>query len=545
MERSPAKDGATALAVAFAVVALAALGIGAFMLADSQSTQREDARERFGQRAEIASSLLDALFRVAFVGQAEENSERYSGEVTTEMLDARLQNNRYLVVADAQGKVIAASSQAPAGTEERLAMRPRHLAQALTTRGYGISDVMDGVRPVVETATGFGTATGPRVLISASPVQTFREFLDGTLAPLPEVARSEAFVVDGNGRLLGAAARDDRTRLPDRDLVRNTLSSESGTYEGRRGSAFFEASPLVGTRWRVTVSADEDELYDALSGSSRWLPWAILGVGTLALVAIGLLLMRLARQRRALRGSNAELARSNADLEQFAYAASHDLSAPLRTVAGFSQLLRQRYGRRLDDEADAYIEHMTTGVDRMQQLIDDLLLYSRVGRMPLGTDTVDLDEVFDQVRQTLEEPIRESGAQVTSDPLPIVRGERGQLTQVLTNLVTNAIKFTGADVAPQVHLSARREGQAWRLSLRDNGIGVDPQADVIFKMFGRLHPADAYEGTGIGLALVKRIIERHGGKIWVEPAEGGGSVFHFTLPDRAPVSLPERVGAPA
>jgi signal transduction histidine kinase len=181
----------------------------------------------------------------------------------------------------------------------------------------------------------------------------------------------------------------------------------------------------------------------------------------------------------------------------------------------------------------------------MQQLIDDLLLYSRVGRSPLGTDAVDLDTVFNEVVDTLDEEIRERDARVTSDPLPIVRAERGQLTQVLTNLISNAVKFTGPNVSPEVHVSARREGQAWRLSVRDNGIGVDPQQDVIFKMFGRLHPADAYEGTGIGLALVKRIVERHGGRIWVEPADGGGSVFHFTLPDRAPVSLPERVGAPA
>jgi len=181
----------------------------------------------------------------------------------------------------------------------------------------------------------------------------------------------------------------------------------------------------------------------------------------------------------------------------------------------------------------------------MQQLIDDLLLYSRVGRMPLGTDTIDLDEVLAEVVATLDEPIRERGAQVTNDPLPVVRGERVQLTQVLMNLVSNALKFTSPEVTPEVHVSARREGAAWRLSVRDNGIGVDPDADVIFKMFGRLHPADAYPGTGIGLALVKRIIERHGGKIWVEPADGGGSVFMFTLPDRSPVSVPERVGASA
>jgi signal transduction histidine kinase len=134
---------------------------------------------------------------------------------------------------------------------------------------------------------------------------------------------------------------------------------------------------------------------------------------------------------------------------------------------------------------------------------------------------------------------------VTFDELPTVRGERGQLAQVLTNLVSNAVKFTAPDVRPEVHVGAARDGQAWRLWVRDNGIGVDADDDSIFKMFARLHPADAYPGTGIGLALVKRIVERHGGTIWVEPAPGGGSVFAFTLPDRAPVGAPEPAGAAA
>jgi signal transduction histidine kinase len=181
----------------------------------------------------------------------------------------------------------------------------------------------------------------------------------------------------------------------------------------------------------------------------------------------------------------------------------------------------------------------------MQQLIDDLLLYSRVGRAPVGQDAVDLEGVLAEVLESLAEPMAERGAVVTSDDLPVVRGERGQLAQVLTNLVSNAVKFTAPDVRPEVHVGAEREGAAWRLSVRDNGIGIDADSDVIFKMFGRLHPADAYPGTGIGLALVKRIVERHGGRIWVEPCPGGGSVFSFTLPDRAPVSSQEPVGVGA
>jgi signal transduction histidine kinase len=546
VERVETRDRATLLAVAFTLLALAALGVGAFLLARAQERQREDARERFGQRAEIASSLIDSLFRVAFVGASAEASDHHGGaRVDEARLERELGANRYAIVIDTTGRVLGATSNVPEGTAERMARRPRHVRQALTERGYGLSDVQDGVRPVIETAIGFGTPSGPRVLVNGQLVSVFREFLDGTLAPLPEVSRSEAFVLDGNGRLLGAAAREGRPRLPQADLVSQSGRGDSGTYEGRDGPAFYQDSALAGSRWHVAVSADEDELYQALSGTGRWIPWAILGVGALALLAVGLLLSRLSRQSGALRASNVELARSNADLEQFAYAASHDLSAPLRTVAGFSQLLRQRYAGRLDDEADAYIEHMASGVDRMQQLIDDLLLYSRVGRAPVGQDAVDLEGVLAEVLESLAEPMAERGAVVTSDDLPVVRGERGQLAQVLTNLVSNAVKFTAPDVRPEVHVGAEREGAAWRLSVRDNGIGIDADSDVIFKMFGRLHPADAYPGTGIGLALVKRIVERHGGRIWVEPCPGGGSVFSFTLPDRAPVSSQEPVGVGA
>src|SRR3712207_5548813 len=164
--------------------------------------------------------------------------------------------------------------------------------------------------------------------------------------------------------------------------------------------------------------------------------------------------------------------RSNADLEQFAYAASHDLSEPLRTVAGFSQLLRSRYAGKLDADADEFIEHMNAGVNRMQQLIDDLLVYSRVGRTPTREEDVDLDAVFQEVIEWIGPAIRERDAQITHDPLPTVRGERGQLIQVLQNLLVNAIKFTAPDTVPRVHVGAARENGEWRISIRDNGIGV-------------------------------------------------------------------------
>src|SRR3712207_3953242 len=154
---------------------------------------------------------------------------------------------------------------------------------------------------------------------------------------------------------------------------------------------------------------------------------------------------------------------------------------------------------------------MVKGVDRMQQLIDDLLVYSRVGRAPVVRERVDLDALLDEIRDAIEPTVRERGAEITSDVLPVVHGERGQLGQVLQNLVVNAVKFTAPDVTPAVHVGARRVEGVWHISVRDNGIGVDAaHEETVFKMFGRLHSSDAYPGTGIGLALAKRIIERHG-----------------------------------
>jgi signal transduction histidine kinase len=184
---------------------------------------------------------------------------------------------------------------------------------------------------------------------------------------------------------------------------------------------------------------------------------------------------------------------------------------------------------------------MSSGVDRMQQLIDDLLLYSRVDRQPIRAERVDLDDLLGEVLASIEPAVRERGARITSDDLPVVVGERTQLRQVLQNLLVNAVKFTAHDVTPQVHVSAHRRANTWRVSVRDNGIGIGADPDLIFNMFARLHPADAYPGTGIGLALVKRILERHDGDIGVEPAPGGGSIFTFSLPDRAPIAHPPRV----
>jgi signal transduction histidine kinase len=235
------------------------------------------------------------------------------------------------------------------------------------------------------------------------------------------------------------------------------------------------------------------------------------------------------RAEQVLAERSRELARSNAELERMAYIASHDLQEPLRMVASYVQLLERRYMGQLDADAHEFIGFAVDGARRMQALIDDLLTISRVDTKGRPLQRVELGEALDAALRSLRIAIDERNAKVQADPLPAVLGDAAQLTQVFQNLLSNAVKFCQAS-APLVEISARRDGAQWRICVRDNGIGVpEEHRERIFGMFQRLHGRREYAGTGIGLAICQKIVERHGGSIWVEAAQGGGSVFIFTL----------------
>lgn len=231
---------------------------------------------------------------------------------------------------------------------------------------------------------------------------------------------------------------------------------------------------------------------------------------------------------------NEELIRSNQELQQFAYIAAHDLQTPLRSIGGFAQLLQRDYGNRLGTEADSWISQIVRYAERMQALINAVLGYARIDSQGASFEAVDLGRVCDEFLESAAATLAAEEATVTRSDLPTVVGDRLQLAQVLQNLIDNGIKYRGSE-PPRVHLSARREDQEWVISVHDNGIGIaGKHHGQIFEIFQRLHSQHAYPGTGIGLAICRRIVQRHGGRIWLDSEPGQGSVFHFTLPDRSP-----------
>jgi signal transduction histidine kinase len=256
----------------------------------------------------------------------------------------------------------------------------------------------------------------------------------------------------------------------------------------------------------------------------------------LALPSLAATNQRLQKANQDLERASADLTRSNRELEQFAYVASHDLQEPLRMISNYLELMKRRAGEKLSDQERQYVDYAVDGATRMRSLILDLLAFSRAGAEAKRAP-VDTQGVLDEALHNLEAKIVESGAQITHDPLPRVMADRTQTLQVLQNLLGNALKFRREGEPPRIHVGASVEGDLAIFRVRDNGIGIDPShQDRIFQLFQRLHSRGEYPGTGIGLAICKKIVEGHGGRMWVQSRAGEGSTFSFTLPLAPPAA---------
>ncbi|MHB0856377.1 MAG: PAS domain-containing sensor histidine kinase [Anaerolineae bacterium] len=314
--------------------------------------------------------------------------------------------------------------------------------------------------------------------------------------------------------------------------ARNRLTSEEQT-----GQRLTEVTPSHRTdelldRYRKVVESgvpivDEEVAFEEQGGPSE-----PAGVYTIRATRLGDGLAVSWRDISEARRMERELKRSNRELEMFAYAASHDLQEPLRAISGFLQLLERRYADKLDEDAMHLIKRAVAASHRMRALVEGLLSLSRITTRGRDLRQVSMEEAVEAASGSLQVAITESGAVVTHDPLPVVQADPVQMEQMLRNLIGNALKFAGSE-APRIHVSASRESDAWVFSVRDNGIGIDPQFhERIFVVFQRLHTREEYPGHGLGLAICQRVVERHGGRLWVESSEGGGATFRFSIPDR-------------
>ena len=403
-----------------------------------------------------------------------------------------------------------------------------HAATRLIAEADTLSDAIRGIIGVMCRQLGWVCGAHWSIQPGGTTLKRAETWTDGdpAIGTFLDATRGMVYSPAQSGLVRRVLATGTPVWIADVAREEGYLRGKSAAAAGLHGA--FALPVLIGNEVRGVIefySRDVSQLDD-------WL----LQLGTSVGNQVGQLMAR-RRAEADLREAHEELsrraqdlARSNSELQQFAYVASHDLQEPLRMISSYTQLLMRRYGTIFDQDAKEFMEFIVDGAARMKQLIEDLLAYSRVGTRGREPEPTDAQAALDQALANLRAAVESSGATVTHDAMPTVRADASQLAQLFQNLVGNAIKFRGAE-PPRIHVGAQEKESEVVLSVRDNGIGIDPQYfERIFVIFQRLHSKAEYEGTGIGLAICKKIVDRHGGRIWVESAPGTGAVFKWTVP---------------
>jgi signal transduction histidine kinase len=532
-----------------ALVAFALMTVFAIELSDTQAKSKSDVKARVHERAVLAAALIDSLFQ-SIEQQIPQEARSYgTSKVTDRTMDANRQQNTYLALLDPAGRILAHSRGFTGQARLDLGISAA-LALIRSGRPYALGNVLPyGRTGVINFAVALPTRSGPRILVNGFRPAALGSFLGRELQIIPGVKAAQNYVIDGNGTVLASTnpAIPRGQALPDTASAA-ALAHGSGEYAGR----YYDAARLTNSTWRIVLVAPDGPLFAAVSGLHKWVPWVIFAAFALvALVALGLgrsvlrsadevhaTNARLEKVNDELAAANttlklraSELARSNAELEQFASIASHDLQEPLRKVRTFTQQLTVTDSERLSEKGRDYLQRANAAAERMQKLIEDLLKFSRVATHGRAFAPVDLRETTRGVLQDLELHISRAGAIVRLGELPVLNADQLQMRQLMQNLVSNALKFRREGVAPEVGIDAVVFEDQVQITVRDNGIGFEPQyGQRIFRVFERLHGRGAYPGTGIGLALCRKIVERHGGRIVADGEPGAGSTFTVTLP---------------
>ena len=537
------------VAIIGALIVLALLAVFALELSNTQSRNRHEVTGRVHDRAVLAAALIDSLFQTV-QQQVPQDSKTYgAATVSNQVLDANAQQDVYLALLDSRGNVIANSS---GFNSQARADLPSSRALALVRSGhpYGLGDY----RPykntgVIDFAVPFPTAFGNRVLVTGFAPQALGAFVTGELKNIPGVRGSLNYLLDGNGVVLSSTTPTAPvghllTAPGAAAALKHATHDSAGTY--------FDQVRLNNSTWRVVLSSPDGPLFATVNGWHQLVPWIIFAAFAIVAIVALILGLRLAVSADELRVVNlqmarvnddlvdanaslerraAELARSNEELDQFASIASHDLQEPLRKVRTFTQQLATMEGDHVSEKGREYLQRANAAAERMQRLVEDLLKFSRVSTQGRPFTQVDLGEIAREVLSDLETQIHETGAVVRLGNLPVIEADALQMQQLLQNLISNAIKFSKPDVAPEVDVAGGVDGDNARLTVRDNGIGFEPRYNLrIFRVFERLHGRNEYPGTGIGLALCRKIADRHGGTIDAHSEPGIGSTFTVNLP---------------